>query len=185
MRHEIDGFSVLPDDAPRLNAALDRLMGDAALSICRSGSGGSGMVFNGTNCRIVGRTLRGCPNMSASVQNRGTKIRFPSDRCIATIAVCDERAWPRPRGDSLVRDCNQIGRSPFSAGLHADGLSLWQRQIICNEMRWLSLQLLAFSSPFAQNAARTFYGNCSTTPRRHDVPNWHASVLAGRMEGRS
>ena len=31
MRHESDGFLVLPGDAPRLNAALDRLMGDAAL----------------------------------------------------------------------------------------------------------------------------------------------------------
>ena len=31
MHHEIDGFLVLPGDVPRLNAVLDRLMGDAAL----------------------------------------------------------------------------------------------------------------------------------------------------------
>jgi glycosyltransferase involved in cell wall biosynthesis len=37
---------------------------------------------------------------------------------------------------------NSIGRSPFSAGLHADGLSLWKREILCNELRWF------FYNPF-------------------------------------
>jgi hypothetical protein len=58
---------VLPGDVARLNAALDRLMGDAALR-------------------------RNLPLWQ----------------------------W----------------RSAFSAGLHADGLSLWQREVLCNELRW-------------------------------------------------
>lgn len=33
MRHEIDGFLVLPGDVARVNAALNRLMGDAALRV--------------------------------------------------------------------------------------------------------------------------------------------------------
>ena len=51
MRHEIDGFLVLPGDVP---ASMPHWIG----AICRSGSGGAGKVSYGTNCGIVGITQR-------------------------------------------------------------------------------------------------------------------------------
>ena len=61
---------------------------------------------------------------------------------------------------------NSIMRSPFSAGLHADGLSLWQREALCNELRWF------FYNPFwflkRRLITRVFMSICTRRSQEHD-----------------
>ena len=123
-------------------------------AICRSGSGGAGKVFNGTNCGIVGITQRDIQICLHRYKIEGEKsgfhrtdvlrqFRFPMkvhgqvSEGIVWSAIAT-RFKPRFVNDPLriVHFEPSIMRSPFSAGLHADGLSLWQREILCNELRW-------------------------------------------------
>ncbi len=71
---------------------------------------------------------------------------------------------------------NSIGRSPFSAGLYADGLSLWQREILCNELRWFGYNPFWFLKA-AANYSRFYLHLYKTQPGKR----WPLKGIAPRL----
>jgi len=130
MRHEIDGFLVLPGDEPRLNAALNRLMGDAALRAQLAALAVEAPERFSME-RIARLWEELCPNMSASVQNREQSgfhrtdvlrhFRFPmkvhghvSEGVVwSAIATRFKRRFVNDRLRNVHLDPNSIGCRSF------------------------------------------------------------------------